>query len=654
MAYEVLTYNALARNNTFNFSHGSDVNAPISLSDLNFESPSTTFTTTKWRRNHFQTNLTGINIAAGASYFLVWTGDDNTGSGSRPQIALDDITVVANPTSSALMTVSGDYESITIDAAATALSGTTVEGSVNVPGGTLMSDGNLTFKSSAGRSAIVRPVTSGGQITGDVTVEQFYPAQRAFRFVSSPVRTSQDLFANYQESGRNVPGLGTHITGGTTADGFDQSGSNDPSLFYYDPRNLLGNGAGWGPISSSATTPIPTNNGNFLNVGTPLRLFVRGDRTVSLTSNDAPTATVLRTTGTLQIGDVQSRSVFSTSFDTNNNGTFAFIGNPYQAQVDLSQTLTSPGTEDINPNFYYAWQPATNNYVTYSFATGGVQNGVSNLIQPGQSFFVITDETAGTTAGYNPDIGFSESQKSLSTFTTSTYSSPTTSDTRVRVALNGINNTSPFDTDYVSATFSSTGDDAITSLDAMKIFGLSEQLSIKKNASYLSIESRSTIIDDTVMDLSILNMSTGSYNLRISINNLVGFEAFLMDDFLGTSVPLDQNGESLINFDIDGNDAQSFAETRFRIVFHTVTLGSGDSAFAKAVQLYPNPITTDILNVTGLQDGKVQVTVTNLLGQQIHSNTIETRGNSAQIMGFDNLKSGCLPGKHFAGGTISN
>ena len=634
VTYEVLTLETNTRNNSFNFGHGADFNTPTVVTDINFNAPTATFSTTKWRRNQFQTNIT-VNIAAGASYYLVWTGDDNTGSGSRPQIALDDIKVVANP-STVVNTIAGEYESITITGSATAMAGTTVEGSVNVPGGTLTSNGNLTFKSSTTRSAILKEVTGGGSITGDVTVEQFYPANRAFRFVTSPVNMTSSIYDNWQEGGGSTPGLGTHITGGTLAQGYDQNISNNPSLFGYNALGLAGP-VGWLAISSNNSNNLGAVN---LPVGLPLRMMIRGDRTISLTNaGAAPTATTLRSTGTLAVGDFSPASYVST-FNTSTSGTFAFIGNPYQAQVDLSQTLTSTGTEDINPNFYYAWQPATNNYVTYSFASGGVQNGVSNLIQPGQSFFVITDETAGTTAGYNPDIGFSESQKSLSTFTTSTYSSPTTSDTRVRIALNGINNTSPFDTDYVSATFSSTGDDAITSLDAMKIFGLSEQLSIKKNVSYLSIESRSTIIDDTVMDLSILNMSTGSYNLRISINNLVGFEAFLMDDFLGTSVPLDQNGESVINFDIDGNDAQSFAETRFRIVFHTVTLSSGDSAFAKAVQLYPNPITTDILNITGLQDGKVQVTVTNLLGQQIHSNTIETRGNSAQITGFDNLKSG--------------
>ncbi len=422
------------------------------------------------------------------------------------------------------------------------------------------------------------------------------------------------------------------------ADGFDQNGSGDPSLFGYNTLILFAP-VGWLPLTSDNGVDL-TAASSALPAGTPLRMFIRGDRTISLTINDVPNSTTLRSTGTLATGDITLPGSFVTNFDTDVDQTFAFVGNPYQAQVDLSQTLSAANSEDINPNFYYAWQPNTNNYVTYDFTTGGVQNGVSNLIQPGQSFFVITDEASGSTAGYDPEINFREDQKSDNTFTTATYSTPSSDVTSVRVALNRSNNTAQWDTDYITARYSTTGDDAVTSLDARKIYGVSEQLYIKSGADYLSIENRSAIVEGTVLNLGLAYLKTGSYTFNVDINNLIGFEAVLVDNYLQTSQPIASDAQNTFNFSVDENDAASIAETRFRIEFTTGTLSSGEVAFAKAVQLYPNPITTDILNITGLQSGKISVTVTNLLGQQVQQITNEVSGNSTQINGFDNLNSG--------------
>ncbi len=200
VAYEVLTFETNTRNNSFDFGHGTDFNSPTAVADVSFNAPTTTFTLTKWRRNQFQTTLTGLNIADGDSYYLVWSGDDVTGGGNRPQVALDDIKIVANP-STVVNSIAGEFETVTIDGSATAMAGTTVQGSVNVPGGILTSNGNLTFESSAARSAIFKEVTAGGSIIGDVTVEQFYPPTRAFRFVSSPVNMTGTLRDNWQEGG---------------------------------------------------------------------------------------------------------------------------------------------------------------------------------------------------------------------------------------------------------------------------------------------------------------------------------------------------------------------------------------------------------------------------------------------------------------------
>ncbi len=43
-------------------------------------------------------SITGLTVANGDYIYLRWLGDDNGGSTSRDEFALDDISIVANPT----------------------------------------------------------------------------------------------------------------------------------------------------------------------------------------------------------------------------------------------------------------------------------------------------------------------------------------------------------------------------------------------------------------------------------------------------------------------------------------------------------------------------------------------------------------------------
>uniref|UniRef100_UPI00333F2FE9 beta strand repeat-containing protein n=1 Tax=Flavobacterium sp. TaxID=239 RepID=UPI00333F2FE9 len=93
---------------------------------------------------------------------------------------------------------------------------TSLSGAVNVTnrlsliGGTLTTSGNLTLKSSSTGTANVPPIT--GSISGNVTVERYIPAKRAYRFVSSSVTTTTTIKQNWQENAGTTAGLGTHIT----------------------------------------------------------------------------------------------------------------------------------------------------------------------------------------------------------------------------------------------------------------------------------------------------------------------------------------------------------------------------------------------------------------------------------------------------------
>ena len=66
-----------------------------------------------------------------------------------------------------------------------------ISGVLTLTNGTFKTGGNLTLISNGSGTAVVAPITdcNAVTITGDVTVERFFPAGRAFRLISSPVTT---------------------------------------------------------------------------------------------------------------------------------------------------------------------------------------------------------------------------------------------------------------------------------------------------------------------------------------------------------------------------------------------------------------------------------------------------------------------------------
>jgi hypothetical protein len=102
ISYTIYVRNDQARANSFNFSHSSNNSTYTAVTDLNYTSPDAA-TGTTWITVPRSTTLTGLNIANGSNYYLRWSGADVTGSGSRDEFGLNDITInvtaegVSNP-----------------------------------------------------------------------------------------------------------------------------------------------------------------------------------------------------------------------------------------------------------------------------------------------------------------------------------------------------------------------------------------------------------------------------------------------------------------------------------------------------------------------------------------------------------------------------
>ena len=265
--------------------------------------------------------------------------------------------------------------------------------------GVLTTNGNLVFRSTLTQEGVVG--TAGTcptePISGDVTVEKYIPAKRAFRFLTPGVTTTTTINTNWQEGSsitstagypytsgvqNPLPGYGTHITGvGGSTNGFDLSIANSPSLFTFNASSYA-----W--VAEANTN----DGGNILQRGEAYRLFLRGDRGANLnTDAETATATTIRTTGVLKVCESMN---FTTSSVVPLNSTasrYTFIGNPYWSVVDW-HAVTKTNVEN---NVYY-WDPTisgTNGrgaYITYNELNGN--NTVGSLadryIQPGQAFFV--------------------------------------------------------------------------------------------------------------------------------------------------------------------------------------------------------------------------------------------------------------------------
>lgn len=91
-SYKVYIRNDQGRGNSFNFSYSVNNSNYQGISSANLTSPSTA-NSSSWALNNRSVQITGLNLAAGASIYLRWSGADVNGSGSRDEFALDDISL---------------------------------------------------------------------------------------------------------------------------------------------------------------------------------------------------------------------------------------------------------------------------------------------------------------------------------------------------------------------------------------------------------------------------------------------------------------------------------------------------------------------------------------------------------------------------------
>ncbi|GGE45265.1 T9SS type A sorting domain-containing protein [Psychroflexus planctonicus] len=484
--------------------------------------------------------------------------------------------------------------------------------------GTLTAGDKITLLNpSVGQEAYVVESTGG---TANLSVEKFYPAKRAFRMVASPV-DGGSIFDNWQNSGANEAGIGTHITGDNTGTegepnsttGLDYTATGNPSLFSFSNAN------GWEAVNNTKNTD--------LSVGVPYRLMVRGDRGIDLNSNESFGETTLVSQGTLVTGNqnLNPVTVGSSTF-------YSILANPYQSRIDVSDLLNG-NSGNVNTVFFYVWDPMINTrggFVTVDdLGNGGVPSIIASsadkFVGPGESFFIRANTN-------NPNLQFTESMKDVSNLNPSSES--VNEQAQLQLSLQDANQAV---IDGIRLRFEASANNGIDGFDAGKIGNLDENLASINANSLFSIQRRNFPENDEVIPLFTNNWRNQDYSFVANLSNFGTTEVYLVDAYLGTETLL-EDGEAY-HFSVDTNVAESLDSQRFSLKFDTETMSMED-VDKKLFSLYPNPA----VDVVQLQSNlaltdKVNLSVYNMLGQQMQIKA-EAMSNTNLRLSLGHLASG--------------
>lgn len=424
---------------------------------------------------------------------------------------------------------------------------------------------------------------------GQFIIQRYMPAKRSWRLMTAPLKVgagSHTISEAWQERGAPLAALdystavaaaasvgsdsvgtdfSTQITGGTIANGFDQSPTNNPSIKFYNA------GVWAGPANVNATN-IYSQEG--------WMLFARGDRKnygQITTQLKTPLNTTLRPRGQILIG---SKSVTSTGLTV--------LGNPYASAVDYF-TATKAGAGLAGTPTYYMWDPNMGG----SFGTGAfvalTWNGVSftrSAPLTGTGTSTIDDRYIPSGAAIMVDFGaggtltFNESDKNAASTTTAFRPVG-----QLQAGLYSYDSDgSSFVSDGALTLFNKMYNNSVDRDDALKPSNFSENFGIKTAAAVLSVERRKPVNENDTIFYKIANMKQRNYRFEFVMDDVPappGTGAFLEDSYLQHSTPVSLNGNTGVDFSITA-DAASAGKERFRLVFKpTVVFGHVSASLVK-------------------------------------------------------------------------
>jgi uncharacterized repeat protein (TIGR02543 family) len=471
-------------------------------------------------------------------------------------------------------------------------------------------DLRLWLTSNSSRTAIINPIASGASITGNIGVQRYIPARRAFRLISSPVNTERTIMENLQLNNPTT-GYGTHITGTTTSsNGFDATLTGNPSMYTYSN-------------TSQTWSSIPNTNQTKLISGTPYRLMIRGDRTISLATNTpTPTNTTLQAAGTIVAG-----TVAVTNLNQTTDG-FSLVGNPYMAPVNM-QTILSNST-NLNQTYYYIWDPTMSTrgaYVTVDVSnnTSTTGSNANRFLQPWQACFVKTASNGSAS------LTFTEASKGTS-LTSTWRMTPPLSTLNINLWQSdtfNILNSKPLDGMVVR--FDPSFNSSYDQLDATKPTNLDENFALINQGKKVSIDSRNLPELTDTIPFEFTQIRDKNYTLEFEFTDALGQNVYLLDKKLGLHYPLESTGKTTYNFVVE-NASDLSEKDRFALIFN-----SASSSTAKinrnlfSIKSTDNSQSNVVLDFAGQLKGQGKAWVINAIGQVIMEKEFNTNSTSLEM-----------------------
>lgn len=468
------------------------------------------------------------------------------------------------------------FNNITLSGASTKNVGGSlnIRGAITLAANTTLALGsnNITLQSDSTYTSRLATVPATAGITygsGRFIAQRYIKGRRKYRLITSPVTTSPNatltggeealsIWGNWQNQANNsTPNVGTFITGGNSANGYDQQTPN-ASMFTYNSTTRLFEGFTTANGKNTKYTP--------LKAGVPYYLFIYGDRTNSTTTNN-PNKTTFSTTGKLLTGDQTYTTATSVAL-SNTVGGYTLIGNPFASPIDWS-TISRTNMADT----YWGWDPnlsSTGGYVTVSTTgtttliapfSGSV--GLNQYIQSGQGFFVKTTATS-------PSLTIAETDK-VGNFNGIAFRTGTNNIPLLAINLFYDDITGSNLVDGALAAFDPTFSNGVGNEDASKIIKSSgEVLALQVQPELLSINARKMPENEDTLFLHTARFTKSQYRLQIFAKYLdsSSLEPYLEDTYLKTSRLLSLTDTNNVLITINPSIAASLINNRFRIVFH--------------------------------------------------------------------------------------
>lgn len=488
-------------------------------------------------------------------------------------------------------------------------SGVSINGTLNltrslkIQSGTLVTNNFLTLISTASYTATIDEIVSGG-ISGNIIAERYIPANgRKYRFLSSPMVGGTSM--QWRDNVGSTGSRGTQITG--SFGDVDVSTSNQSSAYVYDEVDATGgndinHSTKWNAIDGNTT----------LTNGKGYRVFIRGDRTISLTTlNTVNNATTLWVKGTNPASTVTIPLSYTASAAQGWN----LVGNPYAGTVDWNQIKAQGGGNFSNvDDALYIFNPT--NTATSSGGYASYVNGVgtgtpaigTQYISSWQGFFVKANAASAS-------ISIKETHKVSNTAGSSFFKTNTPKANCMHLKLfKGI---TPFDD---ASVYMETG--ATVNFDAKyDAYDLTDKLGLitADGLKTLSISGLPLANEPQKVMLSA-KLSAGDYSFTFEdLNSFAsGTQIYLTDKYLNKSLKL--NNSDSYAFKVDESNPLTFGINRFELTF-TNTSSAVETLFdnGNKMMVYPNPV-KDILTInTNSLIEHNSWTIYNINGQLIKS-----------------------------------